>query len=88
LIPDKDFRGSAFHQQSLVAHEIGHNVGGEEIQYADPVCWPFDEECGTSLMESGLSGFTARSIFLYGSQAETRMGPLLAQELEPDGPNL
>ncbi len=87
LIPDKNFRGSAFHQQALVTHEIGHNVGGEEIMHADPVCWLFGEECGTSLMESGLSGFTSRSIFLYGSQAEPRMGPLMAQELEPDGAN-
>lgn len=87
LIPDKDFRGSAFHQQSLVAHEIGHNTGAEEIMHADVVCWLFDEVCGTSLMESGLSGFSARSIYLYGEQAETKIGPLLAEQLEPASSN-
>lgn len=83
MVPDELIRNSTFHQVSLVAHEIGHNNGCEEIHFIDDVCWLFGTECGTSLMTSGQSGFGNQSVYLYSRQdAQNRIGPLLAEQLE------
>src|SRR5262249_12965228 len=85
IVPSDEFRGTAFHQQSLVAHEIGHNNNAEERNstVAYPVCWPFGEECGAGLMLS-FHGFNGRNLFLYYSQdAEEKIGPILRERLQP-----
>jgi hypothetical protein len=47
-IPAHVFHGTAFYQQSLVAHEIGHNANQPDLR-GSPVCWLFEEQCGRSL---------------------------------------
>ena len=87
--PGRGFRGTAFHQQSLVAHEIGHNNNAEETSatLSKPVCWLFDEECADALMQSS-NGFNGRDLFLYYSQdAEEFIGPILRERLEPASGN-
>jgi len=87
IVPGHEFRGTAFHQQFLVTHEIGHNADAPEIFNPDTVCWQFGEQCGTSLMFSGLGGFGASSLYVYPpSDAQTHMGPRLAERLGSDNP--
>jgi hypothetical protein len=80
LVPGREFPGTAFFQQLLVAHEIGHNNGAAEQPLGHVVCWLFGEQCGTNLM--GSLGFTGMSLFLYTpDDAQGVIGPLLAEQL-------
>jgi len=75
------YPGTAFFQQLLVAHEIGHNNNAPEVQHAVEVCWLFDEQCGRPLMDTQ-GGFSSRSLYLHDPQeAERLMAPLLAERL-------
>lgn len=80
IVPSPRFRGTAFHQQSLVAHEIGHNTGGHEAFSPDYACWFFGEQCGTSLMHS-MSGFNGHGLFVYREDDAQRIGAVLAEQL-------
>src|SRR5262249_46788649 len=80
-IPAHVFHGTAFYQQSLVAHEIGHNNNAYDLR-ASPVCWLFHEQCGRGLMVTE-GGFSGQNLFLYDPDAvQTFMAPLLAEQLE------
>jgi hypothetical protein len=77
------FHGTAFEQLALTAHEIGHINNANDIQSFEEVCWLFDKQCGQSLMFTQ-NGFNGEMLFLYVPHvAETEMGPLMAEELEP-----
>jgi len=81
IVPGDSFRGTAFHQHSLVAHEIGHNVGAQEAFAGDTACWLFGEECGRSLMATN-GGFDSTNLFRFAEDvAEFQIGPLLAERL-------
>ena len=81
-VPDYIFHGTAFEQQALVAHEIGHNNNADENFNLSQVCWLLGEHCGTGLMYSR-DGFNSQTVFLYDPDvAQMRIGPLLAEQLE------
>ena len=80
LVPGHEFPGTAFFQQLLVAHEIGHNNGAAEQPLGFAVCWLFGQQCGTNLM--GSTGFSGTSVYLYTEDdAQMVIGPLLADRL-------
>jgi len=88
LVPDAFFPGTLFHQQLLVAHEIGHNNGGEEDTSADRQDWLYDTQNGTTLMHSGF-GFTTSSIYVYDhTDATDVIGPLLREQLGDSSPSM
>ena len=87
VTPSEDFPGNAFFQELLVAHEVGHIIGGAEQPNPFAVCWLFGEQCGTNLM--GSLRFTSgpnSPIYLYTSDDTLFvMGPLMRQRLASPG---
>jgi hypothetical protein len=79
IVSGHDFRGTAFHQQLLVAHEIGHNNFAREAFAGDTACWLFGEQCGSSVMSS--NPFSRRNLYLYTLIDSEPMGVLLAEQL-------
>jgi hypothetical protein len=79
IVSGHDFRGIAFYQQLLVAHEIGHNNLAREAFAGDFACWLFEEDCGSSVMSS--NPFTGRSLYLYTVIDSEPMGRHLAEQL-------
>jgi hypothetical protein len=79
ILSGHDFRGTAFHQQLLVAHEIGHNNFAREAFAGDSACWLFEEQCGSSVMSS--NPFSHKNLYLYTLIDSEPMGRLLAEQL-------
>src|SRR5262249_31018910 len=79
IVSGHGFRGTAFHQQLLVAHEIGHNNLAREAFAGDFACWLFEEQCGSSVMSS--NPFTSKSLYLYTLIDSEPMGRFLAAQL-------
>jgi hypothetical protein len=80
IVPGHAFRGTAFHQHVLVAHEIGHNNGAHEAFAGDYTCWLFNEQCGGSVMNSTPS-FSGNNLYVYTEDDAARMGELMAEQL-------
>jgi hypothetical protein len=80
IVPGNGFRGTAFHQHALVAHELGHNNGAYEAFAGDFVCWLFGKECGASLMTSNPS-FDRNTLYRYTEDDTARMAALLEEQL-------
>jgi len=82
IVPGNGTPGTLFQVQLLMAHEIGHNTGGEEDRFGYAQDWLFGEKSGPTLMYSGFDGFPAEEVFVYASDvAANKIGPLLAQRL-------
>ncbi len=80
VTPSAEFPGNAFFQELLVAHEVGHILGGAEQPFAFGVCWLFGEQCGTNLM--GSMSFSGNPLYLYTKEdTEFVMGPLMRERL-------
>jgi hypothetical protein len=80
VTPSEDFPGNAFFQELLVAHEVGHILGGAEQPAPFGVCWLFGEQCGPNLM--GSIAFSGGPIYLYTKEdTEFVMGPLMRERL-------
>ncbi len=80
VTPSESFPGNAFFQELLVAHEVGHILGGAEQPLPFGVCWLFGKQCGPNLM--GSLAFDAGPVYLY-TQDDTHgvMGPLMRERL-------
>ncbi len=85
VTPSEHFPGNAFFQELLVAHEVGHLLGGAEQPLPFGVCWLFGQQCGPNLM--GSIAFSGNAIYLY-TEEDTRyvMGPLMRERLGREGP--
>jgi hypothetical protein len=83
IVPGHDFRGTAFHQQFLVVHEMGHNNGAGEAFAGDTACWLFGEVCGSSVMYS--NPFTGENLYLHSFIDSERVGRLLPERLGGEG---
>ncbi|MGH7134059.1 MAG: zinc-dependent metalloprotease family protein [Phycisphaerales bacterium] len=82
VVPGRGTPGTLFQLQLLVAHEIGHNTGGEEDRFGLAQDWLFGEKSGPTLMHSGFDGFPSEEIFVYEQAvAENKIAPLLEQRL-------
>jgi len=82
IVPGGGTPGTLFQLQLLVAHEIGHNNGGEEDRGGFAQDWLFGDQSGPTLMFSGFDGFPSEEIFVYAHDvAENTIGPLLEQRL-------
>ncbi len=82
VTPSPDFPGNAFFQELLVAHEVGHILGGAEQPAPFDVCWLFGEQCGPNLMGSMSFSSTPGPIYLYTKEdTEFVMGPLMQERL-------
>jgi hypothetical protein len=80
VTPSEDFPGNAFFQELLVAHEVGHILGGAEQPLPFGVCWLFGQQCGPNLM--GSIAFNGGPIYLYTKEdTEFVMGPLMRERL-------
>ena len=81
MTPNPAFPASLFHQQLLVAHEVGHNNGADDELTPKPHGWLYGTQFGDTLMYSSL-GFTPRHIFVYSdTDAVNVIGPLLRARL-------
>jgi hypothetical protein len=80
VTPGGEFPGNAFFQELLVAHEVGHILGGAEQGMAFGVCWLFGTQCGTNLM--GSMAFSGDPLYLFTPEdTHSVMGPLLRERL-------
>lgn len=88
VTPSADFPGNAFFQELLVAHEVGHIIGGAEQPLPFAVCWLFGKQCGPNLMGSlAFSSGPHGPIYLY-TEDDTHyvMGPLMQERLGGKNP--
>ncbi len=80
VTPGGEFPGNAFFQELLVAHEVGHIIGGEDQTFAFGVSWLFGQQSGPNLM--GSLGLNNDTIYHYTEMdARDVMGPLLRKRL-------
>jgi hypothetical protein len=84
FVPNEEFPATVYFQEILVAHEIGHVVGGEEQINPFPNCWLFDEQCGINLM--GSIGFNTQDVVYIFTEEDAQgvMGPLLQERLSAE----
>ena len=79
LTPGGEFPGNAFFQELLVAHEIGHIIGGPEQPLGLLQMWLFHQQQGNDLMYS--LGFGHESLYLFREDDARFMGQLLQERL-------
>jgi hypothetical protein len=80
VTPSAGFPGNAFFQELLVAHEVGHILGGAEQPLPFGVCWLHGKQCGPNLM--GSIAFSGDAIYLFtADDTHFVMGPLLQERL-------
>jgi hypothetical protein len=85
VTPGGEFPGNAFYQELLVAHEVGHLIGGAEQLNPFGVCWLFGKQCGPNLM--GSVAFNGGPLYLF-TEEDTHgyMGPLMKLRLSGTPP--
>jgi hypothetical protein len=84
MTPGGTSTGSAYLQELLVTHEVGHIIGAEEDFEGLFVCWLFDEVCGPSLMASMRWTNESAPVFRFNEDdALSFIGPLLKERLKP-----
>ncbi len=78
--PGGEFPGSVYYQELLVAHEVGHIIGGPENVIGLPICWLGGTQCGPDLMSS--LAFGTGPIYVF-TEEDTHglMGPLMKARL-------
>ena len=80
VTPSAQFPGSAFYQEILVAHEVGHIIGAADDQAASGVSWLFRQQSGFNLMSN--LGLDNTALYLYTrDDTHNVMGPLLQERL-------
>lgn len=85
VTPGGEFPGSAYYQELLVAHEVGHVIGGAEQVNPFGICWLFGQQCGPNLM--GSVAFGNGPIYVFTDEdTHFVMGPLMQQRLGPAPP--
>lgn len=80
VTPSSQFPGSAFYQEILVAHEVGHIIGAGDDQVSSDVSWLFLQQKGFNLMSN--FGLDNNALYLYTrDDTHNVMGPLLQERL-------
>ena len=86
MVPQGTWPSLAFHQQILIGHEIGHNVGGPEDPGGFGACWAFGQRCGPALMASLAFGPETKLLFA-ANHCEESIVPTLKRRLGPTAPS-
>jgi hypothetical protein len=75
----ENFPGNTFFQKLLVAHEVGHIIGGHEQPLPFGVCWLLGQQCGPNLMGSlAFREGPGGPIYLYTEEDTHRCGETAA----------